>query len=150
MAWIITQGTNIDITRYFSEKNVCIGIAPWGNIYNRKELQNMGDTVIYESYSKVLKRKKEIQGENLDKNHTHFFLVDDGSVNKTGGELEFRAKFEKELCGLHEKWQGEFNFVYPVDLFHHFNFFVQVCVDTVSSNQEVSKHPISEGIQVIN
>lgn len=83
----------------------------------------MGDTVIYESYSKVLKRKKEIQGENLDKNHTHFFLVDDGYVNKTGRELEFRARFEKELCNLYRKWQGEFYFIHPADLCHRFNFF---------------------------
>lgn len=33
----------------------------------------------------------------LDSNHTHFILVDDGSEDKFGKEIEFRANLEKEL-----------------------------------------------------
>ena len=30
----------------------------------------------------------------MDKNHSHFILVDDGSENSFGKEIEFRAKLE--------------------------------------------------------
>ena len=43
---------------------------------------------------------EDIQEENLDKHHTHFFLVDDGYVNKPGGELLFRANFENAVMNL--------------------------------------------------
>lgn len=33
----------------------------------------------------------------LDPNHTHFILVDNGSENKFGVEIKFRAKLENEL-----------------------------------------------------
>ncbi len=33
----------------------------------------------------------------LDPNHTHFILVDDGSCGAYGKEIEFRAKLENEL-----------------------------------------------------
>ena len=33
--------------------------------------------------------------QELDPNHTHFLLVDDGSENAFGKEIEFRAKIEK-------------------------------------------------------
>ena len=33
----------------------------------------------------------------LDPNHTHFLLVDDGSENAFGKEIEFRAKIEKVI-----------------------------------------------------
>ena len=33
----------------------------------------------------------------LDMNHTHFILVDDGSENQFGKEIEFRANLENEL-----------------------------------------------------
>lgn len=33
----------------------------------------------------------------LDPNHTHFILVDDGSENQFGKEIEFRANLENEL-----------------------------------------------------
>ena len=34
------------------------------------------------------------QGACLDNNHTHFVLVDDGTINKYGGEISFRATLE--------------------------------------------------------
>ena len=33
----------------------------------------------------------------LDPNHTHFILVDDGRQNAYGGEIKFRAQLEREL-----------------------------------------------------
>ncbi|KAJ7365831.1 Transient receptor putative cation channel sub M member 7 [Desmophyllum pertusum] len=34
------------------------------------------------------------EGACLDNNHTHFILVDDGTINKFGGEIKFRASLE--------------------------------------------------------
>ncbi len=34
----------------------------------------------------------------LDRNHNFFVLVDDGTVGKFGGEIEFRAALESELA----------------------------------------------------
>ena len=34
----------------------------------------------------------------LDPNHSHFILVDNGTQNNFGTEIEFRAKFEKEIA----------------------------------------------------
>lgn len=33
----------------------------------------------------------------LDENHSHFILIDDGSENKFGGEIEFRTSLEKYI-----------------------------------------------------
>lgn len=33
----------------------------------------------------------------MDPNHTHFILVDDGSVGSFGKEIEFRTRLEAEL-----------------------------------------------------
>ena len=33
----------------------------------------------------------------LDPHHSHFILVDDGSVHKFGGEIKFRADLEKKI-----------------------------------------------------
>ncbi len=45
---------------------------------------------------------KNVQSENskdyvLNPNHTHFLLVDDGSIGKNGVEIELRAKLENTL-----------------------------------------------------
>ncbi len=37
----------------------------------------------------------ESSGASLDPNHTHFVLVDDGSVGKYGVEIQLRSKLEK-------------------------------------------------------
>ena len=79
---------------------MCIGIAPWGSIYNRKQLGKVGGKAVYQKFSRIFNKNEHIQGENLDKHHTHFFLVDDGYVNKPGGELKFRANFESAMHSL--------------------------------------------------
>ena len=34
----------------------------------------------------------------LDPNHTHFLLIDNSQVNQTGGEINFRARFESDMA----------------------------------------------------
>ena len=60
-------------------------------------LGKVGEKVVYQKFNSIFNRNKHIQGENLDEHHTHFFLVDDGYVNKPGGELQFRANFESAM-----------------------------------------------------
>ena len=92
--WIITGGTNLELVRSVGEKAVCIGIAPWGTIYNKKDLTKFDGTVEY-NLSGWLSSKSDAENEIcLGKNHTHFLLVDDGYVNKSGGEMDFRKRFE--------------------------------------------------------
>ncbi len=40
------------------------------------------------------------EGACLDNNHTHFFLVDNGTVNKYGAEIKFRAQLEKRIMKM--------------------------------------------------
>ena len=35
---------------------------------------------------------------NLDNNHSHFLLVDDGTEGKYGGEIDFRLSLQKYLA----------------------------------------------------
>ena len=35
----------------------------------------------------------------LEPNHTHFIFIDDGTKHKHGGEIEFRAQFERAITG---------------------------------------------------
>ena len=95
--WIITGGTDMELVRLVGEKATCIGIAPWGTIYNRKDLTNFGETVKY-NLSGWLSSKSARENEiYLGKNHTHFLLVDDGHVNKSGGEMDLRKALENRV-----------------------------------------------------
>ena len=97
--WIITGGTNMELVRSVGEKTVCIGIAPWGTTYNKTDLTQFGGTVEY-NLSGWLSSKSDAENEIcLGKNHTHFLLVDDGYVNKSGGEMDFRKRFENPDVG---------------------------------------------------
>ena len=92
--WIITGGTDMELVRSIGEKATCIGIAPWGTTYNRKDLTNFGETVKY-NLSGWLSSKSARENEiYLGKNHTHFLLVDNGHVNKSGGEMDLRKALE--------------------------------------------------------
>ena len=82
----------------------CIGIATWGIVNNRKDLTKSknGETVNYS-----VNNSYNTFGASLDSNHSHFFLVDDGSVNKYGGEIDFRGKLERSICSMNiEKSKG--------------------------------------------
>ena len=96
---IITGGADIELARSVGKKTTCIGIAPWGTIYNRKDLTKIGETVNY-NLSGWLSSKSARENEiYLGKNHTHFLLVDDGHVNKSGGEMDLRKALENRYKG---------------------------------------------------
>ena len=104
---MITGGTNTGVMKYVGEalqgittnindhqyhKTVCIGIASWGIVTDRNKLACTGETVNYHISSSFI-----TEGACLDNNHTHFLLVDNGSINKYGCEIEFRGILEKAI-----------------------------------------------------
>lgn len=113
-AWVITGGTNTGVMKHVgealqvaskgqygtpwdSQKRVyCIGIATWGIVEHRNLLTDpKNGTVRYYMTNSI-----SSQGACLDNNHTHFFLVDNGTINKYGGEIKFRAQLEKQIMKM--------------------------------------------------
>ena len=105
---MVTGGTNTGVMKHvgealqrsfqFTEQSghyinriPCIGIATWGIVNERQKLRKTKETVCYTTNS------KDIQGACLDNNHTHFLLVDDGYINKYGGEIKFRGQLEHAI-----------------------------------------------------
>lgn len=107
-AWIITGGTNTGVMRHVGEavrghtvmsrgaqlkdnaqQVHLIGIATWGIVDHREQLTCNQEVVPYQMTSSMMSK-----GACLDNNHTHFILVDDGTINRYGGEISFRASLE--------------------------------------------------------
>ena len=110
-AWIFTGGTDcgvmsltgrilrdvsqLDSTaseqdQYSSVK--CIGILPYGILSETKVKQTKRDNKV----SLKLAGVKQ-QPNSLEPNHTHFLLVDDGSVDKYHVETSFRHALEEYI-----------------------------------------------------
>eukprot|EP00794_Sanderia_malayensis_P009473 gene9473-10461_t len=111
-AWVITGGTNTGVMKHVGEalhgaskgtslgesrRSVyCIGIATWGIVEHREQLTKISDQAIQYYMTSSLRTA----GACLDNNHTHFFLVDNGTVNKYGAEIKFRAQLEKRIMKM--------------------------------------------------
>lgn len=113
-AWILTGGLNCGVMRHVgkavrdyaiylsdeaeaSEENrradaVCLGVATWGVVQDRWLLQTKEPIVNYEV------QKRVEQGAYLNPNHSHFLLVDDGSVMEYHKEVEFRSRLERIIA----------------------------------------------------
>ncbi|PIK61557.1 putative transient receptor potential cation channel subfamily M member 6 [Apostichopus japonicus] len=106
-AWILTGGTHTGVMKYVGEalrdharrsrnKIVAIGIAPWGIVENRDTLvDEVGTATANKVKSYRVTSSVDSDGSPLDPNHTHFILVDNGTVNKYGVEFNFRSRLEK-------------------------------------------------------
>ncbi|KAL5018231.1 hypothetical protein ScPMuIL_003953 [Solemya velum] len=122
-AWIITGGTATGVMEFVGEavrdhiltagnqdKNVvAIGVATWGIVANRVELDGDEDTGLFPAVYAledvyVQAGKKDVP---LDHNHTHFMLVDDGTENKFGKEISFRAELENFISSKVETGVAE-------------------------------------------
>ena len=66
-------------------------------------MTKIGETIEYQSFNQYIESEVEEMGENLDPNHSHFFLVDDGYVNKYGAEVEFRIEMVDYLRNYKNK-----------------------------------------------
>uniref|UniRef100_A0A8C5MGZ2 non-specific serine/threonine protein kinase n=1 Tax=Leptobrachium leishanense TaxID=445787 RepID=A0A8C5MGZ2_9ANUR len=102
-AWIITGGVNAGVAKHVgdalkehasrSSRKICtIGIAPWGLIENRNDL--IGRDVIA-PYQTLLNPLSKLNV--LNNMHSHFILVDDGTVGKDGAEVSLRRELEKSI-----------------------------------------------------
>ena len=70
-----------------------IGVATWGIVYNRKELEKNDKVINYEVETSMVLENEAC----LDHNHGHFLLIDDGSSETFGREIDFRSRFEESI-----------------------------------------------------
>ncbi|KAF6734696.1 Transient receptor potential cation channel subfamily M member 4 [Oryzias melastigma] len=104
-AWIITEGLREGVGKCVGEavrdhataassgssnKVVAVGIASWGLVYNKEQLINPEGS--YPAKYDIRNSPKD--SCCLDNNYQAFLLVDDGSVDRRGGEISYRAKLE--------------------------------------------------------
>ncbi|XP_005364478.1 transient receptor potential cation channel subfamily M member 7 isoform X1 [Microtus ochrogaster] len=102
-AWILTGGVNTGVAKHVgdalkehasrSSRKICtIGIAPWGVIENRNDLAGRDVVAPYQTLLNPLSKLNVLN--NL---HSHFILVDDGTVGKYGAEVRLRRELEKTI-----------------------------------------------------
>ncbi|KAB5574590.1 hypothetical protein PHYPO_G00210700 [Pangasianodon hypophthalmus] len=102
-AWILTGGVNTGVAKHVgdalkehssrSARKICtIGIAPWGVIENRNDLIGRDVVAPYQTLLNPLSKLNVLN--NL---HSHFILVDDGTVGKYGAEVNLRRELEKHI-----------------------------------------------------
>ncbi|XP_077989060.1 transient receptor potential cation channel subfamily M member 3-like [Glandiceps talaboti] len=102
-AWVLTGGTNTGLTVHVGDalnnrsvtmrgRTVTIGIAPWGVLLNRDNL--CGRDVVQPYYTVPCPTSK---GAILNSSHTHFLLVDNGTVGTYGAEIMLRRRLEKYI-----------------------------------------------------
>uniref|UniRef100_H3BG73 non-specific serine/threonine protein kinase n=1 Tax=Latimeria chalumnae TaxID=7897 RepID=H3BG73_LATCH len=103
-AWILTGGVNtVGVAKHVGDalkehasslpRKICtIGIAPWGVIENRNDLIGKDVVVPYQNLLNPLSKLNV-----LNNHHSHFLLVDDGTVGKYGAEVNLRRKLEKHV-----------------------------------------------------
>ncbi|KAM4559363.1 transient receptor potential cation channel subfamily M member 2 [Odontesthes bonariensis] len=108
-AWIITGGTHTGVMKHVGQavrdytlsssmqgKIVAIGVATWGVIHNRDKLVDP-EGCFPAHY--LMDAKSQGKLTCLDNNHTHFLLVDDGTNERYGVEIELRSKLEQCISG---------------------------------------------------
>ncbi|XP_033120583.1 transient receptor potential cation channel subfamily M member 1-like isoform X2 [Anneissia japonica] len=102
-AWIITTGINSGVTLHCGEaldnhsvkmrgRVVTIGIAPWGILNKKEALIGKGVSTPYHTVS-----CPPSKGVKLNSHHTHFLLVDNGTMGQFGTEIALRCKFEQYM-----------------------------------------------------
>ncbi|XP_028441610.1 transient receptor potential cation channel subfamily M member 7 isoform X4 [Perca flavescens] len=102
-AWILTGGVNTGVAKHVgdalkehcsrSSKKICtIGIASWGVIENRNDLIGRDIVAPYQTLLNPLSKLNVLN--NL---HSHFLLVDDGTMGKYGAEVQLRRDLEKHI-----------------------------------------------------
>ncbi|XP_041459667.1 transient receptor potential cation channel subfamily M member-like 2 isoform X2 [Lytechinus variegatus] len=106
-AWIITGGTHAGVMKYVGDavrdhtlangrsNVVAIGIASWGVIRNREKL--IDDNGKFPASYNMDAKKGNTMNVPIDPNHTHFILVDNGTIDTFGVEITLRGKLEKAI-----------------------------------------------------
>ncbi|KFO26221.1 Transient receptor potential cation channel subfamily M member 4 [Fukomys damarensis] len=109
-AWIVTGGLHTGIGRHVGvavrdhqtastggSKVVAMGVAPWGVVRNRDALTNAKGSFPAKYPWWRGDREDGIEFP-LDYNYSAFFLVDDGTHGRVGGEDRFRLRFESYVA----------------------------------------------------
>ncbi|XP_077456800.1 transient receptor potential cation channel subfamily M member 6 [Stigmatopora argus] len=102
-AWILTDGINTGVSKYVGEavktygghnlrKRNTIGITPWGLIDNNEDLIGRDVFRPYQPLGNPLTKRAYLNGF-----HSHFLLVDDGTLGKYGCQEGLRKKLEKHI-----------------------------------------------------
>uniref|UniRef100_A0A8B9H845 TRPM SLOG domain-containing protein n=1 Tax=Astyanax mexicanus TaxID=7994 RepID=A0A8B9H845_ASTMX len=73
-------------------KRNIIGITPWGLIENHSDLIGRDVLRHYQTLGNPLSKRSSLNGL-----HSHFLLVDDGTLGKSGGQLDLRKKLERHV-----------------------------------------------------
>ncbi|KAI4877087.1 hypothetical protein NFI96_031419, partial [Prochilodus magdalenae] len=102
-AWILTDGFNTGVSMYVGDavkvygtherrKRNVIGVTPWGLIENNSDLIGRDVLRHYQTLGNPLSKRSSLNGL-----HSHFLLVDDGTLGKSGGQLELRRNLERHI-----------------------------------------------------
>ncbi|XP_051278694.1 transient receptor potential cation channel subfamily M member 6 isoform X2 [Dicentrarchus labrax] len=102
-AWILTDGINTGVSKYVGEavktfgghdlrKRNTVGITPWGVIDNNTDLIGRDVFRHYQPLGNPLSKRACLNGF-----HSHFLLVDDGTLGKHGCQQGLRKKLEKHI-----------------------------------------------------
>uniref|UniRef100_A0A0N4ZG74 LSDAT_euk domain-containing protein n=1 Tax=Parastrongyloides trichosuri TaxID=131310 RepID=A0A0N4ZG74_PARTI len=115
-AWIITSGINAGVVRHVAaaldgggviagkgkSKIVIIGIAQWGLLKKRDSLIGRDTIVPYHPHSFSTKGKLQI----LNNRHSHFLLVDNGTVGRYGADIILRRRLESYIAQKQKVGEG--------------------------------------------
>ena len=104
-AWVLTAGLHGGVNQLVAEALVdsydedmrrapCIGFCTWGSVENREVLEKNGTLV---KYSVAARFDDTAKCRPLNSNHTHFFMVDDGTEGKQRGHIELVNDLKKVL-----------------------------------------------------
>ena len=118
-AWVVTLGLDVGLSKCVGEaKRNCdahgvplIGLCPWGLVEGRQALWEeeadrrvlpMTEMHVHENFGDHEKqfrfrKERDIKSASLDRNHTHFILVDDETEGMFGGETACRMAFEMSV-----------------------------------------------------
>ena len=94
-----------------------------GKVGDTQECYIYHNPVMLDNMAREKKREKCFQ-ISLDPHHTHFVLVDDGSKNQFGREINVRAAFEQHRDGVIFQFYFLKVFSYFILFFHYFEFFL--------------------------
>ncbi|XP_076852322.1 transient receptor potential cation channel subfamily M member 4-like isoform X2 [Brachyhypopomus gauderio] len=124
-AWIVTSGLSEGVGRCVGEavrdhraaasspsraKVVALGVAPWGLVCNREQLVNPKGSFPARYYVQNTSQDSLY----LNNNYQGFLLVDDGSVNRRGGEMSFLTNLEDYISHQRTGIWGSGNIEIPV------------------------------------
>ncbi|KAM8960568.1 transient receptor potential cation channel subfamily M member 6 [Pelodytes ibericus] len=102
-AWILTEGINTGVSKHVGNalkdhasqhlRKICaIGIPPWGVIENQKDLVGKDVVCLYQTLGNPLSKLT-----SLNSMHSHFIMVDDGTVGQYGNEMKLRRNLEEYI-----------------------------------------------------